>query len=323
MRLLALGSTGFLSGAVVEAALARGHEVVAVSRGLKGPTLPGAVAVHADRDVLADLDAALAPYVPTIDAVIDTCGQTVAGAEAAASVLGGVPHYTYVSSISAYAHWPPGPVLGEGDPTFGPDHDLTTYGPMKAQSERVLAAALGGRLLTVRAGLIVGPGDRTRRLTGWLHRIATQRRVAVPADLDQPIAVVDVRDLAGWMVDAAVAGHRGPVNATGPAGMTTFGGMLDACREAVAALGGVPAELVPVPDDVLAAAGVVPWTDLPFALPAEMAATAWHVGTSRARELGLPSRPIEDSVLAAWQWVADEGFEHPPVPEHVAALTAP
>ena len=71
----------------------------------------------------------------------------------------------------------------------------------------MLGQALGDRFLTARAGLVV-----------------------VPDALDQPIARVDARDLAGWLVQ--VCGQQaGAVNATGPAGMTTFDGLLGTCRE--------------------------------------------------------------------------------------------
>jgi len=307
-----LGGTGFLSGATATEALARGHAVTAVTRGLRGEPPTGVTSLHADRDdagALADAVTTLAP-----DAVIDTCGYTVAGATAAAQALGDVPQYVYVSSVSAYRDWPPGPVRGESDPTFGPEADVAEYGPMKAESERVLGATLGDRLCSVRAGLIVGPGDRTRRLTSWLHRIATADRVVVPADLDQPMAFVDVRDLAAFLLDAAERPVSGPVNATGPVGMTTFGGMLGACVAAVRDQGGVPAELVPVPEADLLAAGVEPWRDLPFWLPRDVAVTAWQVDTTRARALGLATRPIEESVTDAWRWVQETGFDHPERP---------
>ena len=323
MRILILGATGFLSTAVVSAALERGHDVVGVSRGRSGA--PPAPAAHlvADRDdvdaLRAAVDGAVASGGP-FDAVVDVCGYTVAGARAAAQVLGDVPSYAYVSSISAYAGWPPGPVRSEADPTFGPDADTSQYGPMKAESERVLGAALGDRLLVARAGLIIGPLDDTKRLTAWLHRIATQERVVVPEALDVRMAFVDARDLAGWLVEAVERGLGGPVNATGPVGMTTFGGLLEACVAAVAAGGGRPAELVPVPDDALLAAGVGPWRDLPLWLPADVAATAWDVDTTRARELGLPSRPLADSVADTWAWQQGADLQHPDPPADLAGL---
>lgn len=317
MRILTLGGTGFLSSAVVAAARTGGHDVVAVTRGRSGPPPAGVTALTADRDDRQALAAAVASLPGGLpDAVIDVCGYTVAGARAAAEVLGDVAAYAYVSSVSAYSGWPPGPVRGEDEPTWTPDDDVTQYGPMKAQSERVLGEALGDRLLVARAGLIIGPGDRTRRLSSWLHRIATEERVAVPAE-DTPMAFVDVRDLAGWLVGAVEQGLSGPVTATGPAGMTSFRGMLEACRAAVRADGGRPAELVPVREEDLLAAGVEPWTDLPFWLPRDVAATAWDVDTSRARAMGLPTRPVEDSVAATWAWMRASDLDHPALPAHV------
>ena len=167
---------------------------------------------------------------------------------------------------------------------------------------------LGDRFLTARAGLIIGPHDPIYRLGWWLDRIARGGRVVVPDALDQPIAVVDARDLAGWLVEAAERGLSGGVNATGPAGMTTLGGLLDLCREVT----GSDAEWVPIPEEELLAAGVEPWVHLPLWLPAEIAGTGWDVDTTRARELGLPSRPLRDSVADTWAW--QQANERPPVP---------
>ncbi len=326
MRILVLGGTGFLSGEVVHAAVARGHAVAALTRGhrVSPGSPPGVVGLRGDRDDVGSLRAALSTPAAVgfgrPDAVIDVCGYTVAGAHAAAEVLADVPAYGYVSSISAYAAWPPGPVPDETSPTFPATADLTEYGPMKAESERALAGATDGRALLVRAGLIVGPGDRTRRLTWWLHRFATQPCVVVPDALDQPVAVVDVRDLAAFLVTAVERGTSGPVTATGPVGMTTYGGLLEACRAAVASDGGRPGEMLVVPEAELLAAGVEPWRDLPFWLPRATARTAWDVGTARARELGLASRPVEESVVDAWRWMADAGLEHPADPEALVRL---
>lgn len=336
MHLLVLGGTGFLSSEVVRAAVAAGHVVTTVTRGTRGtsgapsssghPGAPAAVRdVRADRDDVVALAAELAPVLDADppDAVVDCCGYTVDGARAAASVLRAVPRYVYVSSISAYRDWPPGPIPDESAPTFGPEAPAAEYGPMKAESERVLEAALGERLLCARAGLIVGPGDRTRRLTSWLHRIATCERVVVPAAGDVPVAFVDVRDLAAWLVVAAGALWAGPVNATGPVGMTTYGAVVEACRDAVRASGMPAAELVPVPTARLLEAAVQPWTDLPFWLPDGVAATAWQVGTARARELGLASRPFAETVRDTWEWLRTSDLDHPTLPDRLApaALT--
>jgi 2'-hydroxyisoflavone reductase len=305
MRLLVLGGTVFLGRHVVTAALDRGHDVATFTRGVSGDPPEGARALHGDRDDPAALAQALDGWVP--DLVVDTSGQTRAAARNAADVLGGVQGYAYVSSLNAYANWPPGPLGPEDDePTWTTDDD--EYGPIKADSERILGAALRDRFLTARAGLLIGPFDPIHRLGWWLDRIARGGRVVVPDALDQPIAAVDARDLGGWLVEAVEQGFTGAVNVTGPAGMTTLGGLLELCREVT----GGDAEWVPVPEEELLAAGVEPWVHLPLWLPADVARTAWDVDTSRARALGLPSRPLAESVGDTWAW--QRTHERPPVP---------
>ena len=118
-----------------------------------------------------------------------------------------------------------------------------------------------------------------------------------------PIALVDARDLADWLVSAAERGLSGAVNATGPAGMTTFGGLLNLCRKVT----GSNAEWVRVPEADLLTAGVKPWVHLPLWLPAATARTAWQVETARIRSLGLTCRPVGASVSDTWAWQRSAG----------------
>jgi hypothetical protein len=89
------------------------------------------------------------------------------------------------------------------------------------------------------------------------------------------------------------------VNTTGDVGHTTMGGLLQTCVEAT----GSGAELVWAPDGVLTAHDVLPWQDLPLWMPAAAMPGLWDVGTARARELGLPSRPVAETVADTWAWL--------------------
>jgi hypothetical protein len=106
--------------------------------------------------------------------------------------------------------------------------------------------------------------------------------------------------------------------------MTTLGGLLDLCREVT----GSDAAGVPVPEGELLSAGVEPWVHLPLWLPADIARTAWDVDTTRARELGLPSRPLAESVADTWAWLRVNGrppmqkLAHRPEPGLPAELEA-
>lgn len=303
MRLLVLGGTLFLGRHVVDAALRRGHEVATFTRGLAGAPPPGVRDLHGDRDDPPSLAAALDGWAP--QGVVDTSCQSRTAADQAAATLAGVEAYAFVSSLNAYRRWPPGPVTSDDDPTW--DTDDEGYGPVKAYAERTLTAAIGGPVLLARAGLIVGPHDHANRLGWWLRRLAAGGRVVVPEGLDQPIALVDARDLADWLVRAVEDGRSGGVNATGSAGTTTFGGLLRTCAEVV----GSDADLVPVSDGDLLAAGVEEWVHLPLWVPAPAAATLWDVSTQRARETGLASRPVRESVADTWAWL--QTLDAPPL----------
>jgi 2'-hydroxyisoflavone reductase len=163
MRLLILGGTVFLGRHLVEAALAAGHGVTLFNRGRHDPDLfPAVEKLRGDRD--GDLRAL---EEGTWDAVVDTCGYVprVVG-QSAALLADRVEHYTFISSISVYADFSqPGitedaPVGVLADPTVD---EVTgeTYGPLKALCEEAAEAAMPGRMLVIRPGLIVGPHDPT------------------------------------------------------------------------------------------------------------------------------------------------------------------
>ncbi len=225
MRLLVLGGTLFLGSHVATAAQARGHDVATFTRGVTGSPPDGVRDLHGDRDDPDALPKALDGWQPEV--VVDTSCQTRAAARNAAAVLDGVRGYAFVSSLNAYAGWPPGPIGREDDEAAWTTDD-DEYGPIKAFAEREIGAAVGESFLTARAGLILGPLDPIYRLGYWLDRIARGGRVVVPAEgLAQPMAVVDARDLAAWLVEMAERGQGGAVNATGPNGMTTLGDLLE------------------------------------------------------------------------------------------------
>src|SRR4051794_22074243 len=308
MRLLVLGGTHFLGRHVATAALQRGHDVATFTRGISGEPPEGVRALHGDRDDPDALPRALDGWAPEL--VVDTSCQTRAAARNAAAVLGQVHGYAFVSSLNAYRDWPPGPVDREDDmPTWDTEDD--DYGPNKAYAERVIGAAVGDGFLTARAGLIVGPHDPVYRLGWWLDRISRGGPVVVPAEgLDQAISVIDARDLGAWLVAAAEQGISGAVNANGPVGMTTLGGLLDVCRE----ITGSDAVWVRVPEADLLAAGVQEWVHLPLWLERDVARTAWDVDTTRARELGLGTRPLRETVADTWAWM--QTAERPAPPAH-------
>src|SRR4026209_2119370 len=103
MRLLVLGGTVFLGRHIVEAALARGHEVTLFNRGRQNPDLfPEIEKLRGDRDgELAALRGR------TFDAVVDPSAYRPEQVRAVAATLEDTEHYTFISSISVYERFPP------------------------------------------------------------------------------------------------------------------------------------------------------------------------------------------------------------------------
>jgi 2'-hydroxyisoflavone reductase len=232
MRLLMLGGTQFIGRYTVESALAAGHHVTLFHRGRTGAGLfPGVTRLLGDRS--GDGLAALAHG--SWDAVFDFSGFLPGQVGASARLLADrVGQYVFMSSIAVYPH-----TAESGRPETsvtlppGPDADSftgETYGPLKVACERVAEAAFPGRTTVIRAGLVVGPGDRFEAFTTWAIAMAGSGEVRCAARPGQPLQFTDVRDLAPFMVRAGTVPLPGVFNVLAPP--TTFAEMLAACREA-------------------------------------------------------------------------------------------
>ena len=211
LKILILGGTGFIGPWEVEAAKARGHEVTLFNRGKSRPDMFTELEkLKGDRD--PDKDDGLSALVGrTFDVVIDNSGYYPRHVKASAELLGpNVKQYIYVSSISAYGQTDvegqdeTAPLATMDDPTVEEmGEGWVNYGPLKALCEGAAEAAMPGRVTVVRPGYIVGPGDHTHRFTYWPLRIREGGEVAVPGGPDDPIQVIDVRDLTEWIIHMA------------------------------------------------------------------------------------------------------------------------
>ncbi|WFE34512.1 NAD-dependent epimerase/dehydratase family protein [Micromonospora sp. WMMD975] len=303
MRLLMLGGTGFVGGAVVAEAVRRDWSVTVFNRGVHGEAPAGVHRLRGDRDAPDGL-AALAGG--EWDLVVDTWdGAPRAVRDAARALAGAVPHYVYVSSGSVYAP-PVDPGSGEEARTVAaePDADDGDYASNKAGGERAAVEVFGDRALLVRAGLILGPGEDIGRLPWWLHRIARGGAVLAPGPRDLPVQYVDVRDLASWLLDRGAEGVGGAYNVVSRTGHTTMGELLDA----VVATTGSDATLRWTEPEPILAAGVEPWNDLPVWIPRGHE-YRWlqERDVERAYAAGLVCRPVAETVADTWRWLREVG----------------
>jgi 2'-hydroxyisoflavone reductase len=300
MNLLILGGTVFLGRHLVEAALVAGHRVTLFNRGQHNPDLfPQVEKLRGDRD--GGLDALAGRRW---DAVIDTCGYVPRLVRASAGLLAGnVDHYTFISSISVYRDLDQAPV-DESSPVGvladASVEEITgeTYGPLKALCEQAAEAAMPGRVLHVRPGLIVGPHDPTDRFTYWPWRVAQGGDVLAPGRPERRVELIDGRDLAHWILRAVEARRTGVYNATGPAHELTMGDLLQTCRQAT----GGHATLTWVDEAFLLANGVAPWSELPLWLP-EADNGVMAVDCRRAIAAGLAFRPLAETVQDTLAWL--------------------
>jgi len=296
MRLLILGGTIFLGRHLAGQALESGAQVTLFTRGQHNPELfPQARKLRGDRD--ADLRAL---GEGEWDAVIDTCGYLPRIVRKSARLLAKrVAHYTFISSVSAYAPSREARIDESAPLASLPagaweEVNAQTYGPLKVLCERAVEAELPGRALIVRPGLIVGPYDRSDRFTYWPRRIAGGGEILAPGRPDRRVQLIDVRDLSAWILQMVAQRRTGAFNAAGPDKPLTMRRVLHTCREACDSRG----RFVWVADEFLRGQGVAPYTELPLWIPGEDD----RVDCRKAVRAGLTFRSLRTTIWETFAW---------------------
>jgi 2'-hydroxyisoflavone reductase len=297
MKLLVLGGTVFLSREVAAEALRRGHDVTCACRAVSGDVPEGATLLTWDR-----ADDPPAGLARTYDAVVDVSRRPSHVRRAVAAVPDA--HWVFVSTVNVYADEsvPGGPGTLPLHEPITEDVDLATdpeaYGPMKVACEQAVREGAASAVV-VRPGLIVGPGDLSGRFGYWPARVADGGEVLAPGAPSDPVQVIDVRDLAAWVVTLAeerVTGDFDGVGSPMPIG--------DLLRE-----GAPDANYTWVDQDFLAEQGVEPWMgpdSVPLWLPRpEYDGMMQHL-VQPALDAGLVLRPIAETWRDTLDWLRTE-----------------
>jgi 2'-hydroxyisoflavone reductase len=308
LNILILGGTGFTGPFQVNYALARGHKVTLFNRGRRpSPEWPGTVEqLLGDRNT-GDLKSLQGRKW---DVVIDNPTSLPFWVRDAAKVLkGNVGHYMFISTISVYADGSrhgidensPLAVYKGKDAMAETQESLRAdieglYGPLKALSEAEVRKHFGERSTVVRPGYIVGPRDETDRFTYWPLRVAQGGEILVPGDGQDPIQIIDGRDLGEWMIRLAEARAHGVFNAVGPGYTLTTNAMLYGCQ-AVTATGMQLTHVSPkfVEEQKIELPIWVPRADSPYS-------GYGTVSNARALASGLTLRPLATTVADLLQW---------------------
>jgi 2'-hydroxyisoflavone reductase len=223
-------------------------------------------------------------------------------------------HYIFISTISVYADvsragMDEATALAQydgADPLSETMESYRTrggalYGPLKAASEREAEKWFPGRTTVIRPGLIVGPGDESDRFTYWPVRIARGGTVMAPGTPQDPVQIIDARDLAEWTIRMAEQRVTGIFNATGPRAPLSIAEMLYGIRASQSGDNVVAFEWVP--QEFLAEQGVRGWSHMPVwvARRPDNAGFA-RVSIERAVAQGLTFRPLAITARATLDW---------------------
>jgi nucleoside-diphosphate-sugar epimerase len=289
MRLLVLGGTRFLSREVATQAVRRGWDVTCACRGASGGVPEGATLLTWDRADEAPPELADGGW----DAVVDVARLPSHVRRAVAATPGA--HWVFVSTVSVYAdNSSPAmeplvePVTDDVDLGVDPE----AYGGMKVACEQVVREQAASSVIA-RPGLIVGPGDPTGRFAHWPQRLARGGEVLAPGRPGDVVQVIDVRDLATWLLDLAEARTTGVFDAVGEP--MAFGDLLAGVG---AGVGNPSPDLTWVDAELLEAQGVVPWAgegSLPLWLPRPEYDGMLAHDPAPAVAAGLRLRPVSET----------------------------
>ncbi|HEX3867568.1 MAG TPA: NAD-dependent epimerase/dehydratase family protein, partial [Gemmatimonadaceae bacterium] len=307
LDILILGGTGFTGPEQVEYAISRGHSVTLINR---NKTRPDFFKGRVDQ-LIGDLNGDMSALKGRkFDVVIDNPTTLPAWVRNVAQYMAGnTAHYIFISTISAYQNdknaW-----ADESDPTHplpaGMDAYAVAaadarryYGPLKAQSEREVQKQYPDRFTIIRPGLIVGPLDVSDRFTYWPYRIDEGGDVLAPGLGNDPVQIIDSRDIAEWTIRVAENKTLGTFNATGPVKPLSMAEMLYGIK-AVTTAG---AQFTWVPADFLAEQKIRGWSNMPVWVadrPDNVAFSRRSI--DKALAAGLTFRPLAVTAKDTLDW---------------------
>lgn len=299
LDILVLGGTGFIGPPMVREALRRGHGVTLFNRGRTNDDIfPDLETITGDRG--GDLEGLKGRRW---HAVIDNSGYVPRHVENSARLLSpNVGYYLFISTVAVYDDFT---VMNDEDAPLATIEDETieevngeTYGPLKALCEQRARAEIGDdRLSIVRPTYICGPGDHTDRFTYYPVRTARGGRMAWPGSPSHELQIIDVHDLANFVIDSIENATTGVYNAVTPIGAYTFGQLLEDSQ----AVTGTTVEPVWLDDEFIIGNEVR--DAFPIYSP-RIGDDVFRFGFSgeRARAAGLRNRPPRETVRDLMRW---------------------
>jgi 2'-hydroxyisoflavone reductase len=299
--LLILGGTGFIGPHLTQEAMRLGWKVTHFNRGKRDADgVEGVETLHGDRK--GDLESLKGRKW---EAVVDNTGYIPKFCKMSADLLAPNAGYMlFVSSISAYGSFKePNDEKSATGKLDDPNLETVTgetYGPMKALCEQYNMEAFKGRASVVRPGYIVGPLDPTDRFTYWPVRASRGGEMLAPGTPNDPIQIVDVRDLTAWMMKLVESRATGYYNAISPPREFTIGDIIQASQQASRDAG---TKVTWVSEDFLGKQWKPEELDLPPWSPVKGEyAGASLTASKRAVDTGLKTRSMQETVNDTLAW---------------------
>jgi len=310
LRILVLGGTAWLGREFSRQAIDRGHAVWCLARGESGAVADGATLMRADRRQPAAYDEAREQQW---DTVLDVSWQPGMVRGALAALADRTRQWIYVSSGSVYASHARRDADEDADLLPATEMDevgIELYGQAKVACELAFREASRAELLIARAGLIAGPGDPSDRAGYWVARAARDQLgpMLVPDSPEATAQVIDVRDLASWLLECAERRTTGTYDAVGP--VVPLAEWIATSRE----VGGHSGPVVRADPAWLLERGVAEFMG-EGSLPLWLADPDWQGFAARsgrrAAQAGLRHTPMRDTLCDILAWERELGLDRP------------
>jgi 2'-hydroxyisoflavone reductase len=160
------------------------------------------------------------------DAVLDNSTSRWEWARDSARLLAdSVNRYLFISSTGVYYPYLATDIdesvepLTE-DPSGGEDGSRA-YGVMKARGENAVQEVFGSRAIIARPQHFTGPAERADRHGYWVERMERGGEILAMGRRDDPVMLMDVRDLAAFCIHLLETEAGGMFNVAGPASPLT------------------------------------------------------------------------------------------------------
>jgi 2'-hydroxyisoflavone reductase len=232
---------------------------------------------------------------------------------------GRVGHYTFISTDSVYDNPIANPdgtreedklveYTGTEDPySITECREVDEYRALKVLCERESQKQFPGKTLIVRPTFIVGPS--TGELTYWPVRMERGGEMLVAGDPLASVQMIDVRDMAEWIILMVEQREHGIFNVVGPATSMGFAEMLGAIRGMTSS----PVSLVWVPVTWLQQQNVPPIWSSPLMWITEAGIPGlMRVRNDKAIARGLKFRALSVTAADALSWYRNQPPDRQP-----------